>query len=88
MSPQPGNVTIQVTAISLTTEKLIAEILLTAPTPIIEVVFAWVVETGMPNTELIKRDTDAARSAENPWYFSSIIFYRINIYTNKKTYYW
>ncbi len=44
MIPQPGKVSIQVKPISLTTERLIAENLLTAPTPIIAVVFACVVE--------------------------------------------
>ena len=71
IKPQPGKVSIQAETISFTTEKLMAEILLTAQAPMIEVVFAWVVETGMPNTELKRRATDAAISAENPWYFSS-----------------
>ena len=46
MSPQPGKVKIQVIPISFTTEKLMAEIRFTAPTPMIAVVFAWVVDTG------------------------------------------
>ena len=39
MSPQPGNVKIQVRTMSFTTEKLIAESLLEAPTPMIADVF-------------------------------------------------
>ena len=70
--PQPGKVSSQVMPISLTTEKLMAERRLTAPTPMMAVVLAWVVETGMPKTELISRLTEAARSAEKPWYFSRL----------------
>ena len=66
MRPHPGKVNTQVKTISFTTEKLMAEILRTAPTPIIAVVLAWVVETGSPNTELINRQMDAAMSAEKP----------------------
>jgi hypothetical protein len=43
----------------------------TAPTPIIEVVFACVVETGKLNTEQNIKDAAAAISAEKPWYFSN-----------------
>ena len=44
---------------------------MTAPTPMMAVVLACVVDTGIPNSELKSRDTEAARSAEKPWYFSS-----------------
>ena len=69
--PQPGKVRSQVMPISLTTLKLMAERRLTAPTPMMAVVLACVVDTGIPNSELKSRDTEAARSAEKPWYFSS-----------------
>ena len=52
--------------ISLTTEKLIADNRLTAPTPIIAVVLACVVDTGIPNIELNNKEIEAAISAENP----------------------
>jgi hypothetical protein len=66
ISPHPGNVKIQVSTISLTTPKLIAEILFTAPTPIIAVVFVCVVETGTPVRLESNRQSEAARSAEKP----------------------
>lgn len=43
-----------------------AETLFTAPTPIIDVVLAWVVETGRLKVEQKKREMAAAMSAENP----------------------
>ena len=64
--PQPGNVSTQVSTISLTTPKLIAETRFTAPTPIIDVVLACVVDTGRLNTEQIKSEIAAAISAEKP----------------------
>ena len=64
--PQPGKVRIQVITISLTTLRFTEEKRFAAPTPIIEVVFAWVVDTGIPNTELNKSEAEAARSAEKP----------------------
>ena len=70
--PQPGKVKIQVNTMSLTTPKLMADKRLTAPTPIIAVVLVWVVDTGMPNRLEYKRQKEAARSAEKPWYFSSL----------------
>ena len=66
MSPQPGKVSTQVKHISLTTLKLIALMLLTAPTPIIAVVLAWVVETGRLKREHRSREVDAEISAEKP----------------------
>ena len=66
ISPHPGKVSTQVSTISFTTEKLMADILFTAPTPIIAVVLAWVVDTGMPKVELKNRQRDAAISAEKP----------------------
>ena len=49
MRPQPGKVKIQVSSISFTTPKLMAEIRFTAPTPMMALVFVWVVDTGIPN---------------------------------------
>ena len=66
INPQPGNVKIQVSIISFTTEKLIAESLFTAPTPIIALVFVCVVETGTPIRLEYSRQIAPARSAENP----------------------
>ena len=51
MRPHPGKVSTQVRHISFTTPKLIALMLFTAPTPIIAVVFAWVVDTGKLSKE-------------------------------------
>ena len=65
-SPHPGKVNSQVSTISFTTPKLIAETRFTAPTPMIEVVFAWVVETGRLNIEQNKSEIAAAISAEKP----------------------
>ena len=65
-SPHPGKVSTQVSTISLTTPKLMADTRLTAPTPIIDVVFAWVVETGSPNTEQKTSESEEAMSAEKP----------------------
>ena len=56
---------------SFTTPKLMADRRFTAPTPMMAVVFAWVVDTGMPNTELKSSEREAAIPAEKPWYFSS-----------------
>ena len=69
--PQPGKVSTQVRHISFTTPKLMALTLLTAPTPIMAVVLAWVVDTGRLSSEHSSKDEDAARSAEKPWYFYS-----------------
>ena len=66
IKPQPGNVNIQVSIISLTTEKLIALSRLDAPTPIIALVFVCVVDTGMPNTDEKRRHSEAAASALKP----------------------
>ena len=66
IKPQPGNVNIQVSIISLTTEKLIALSRLDAPTPIIALVFVCVVETGIPVRDERSRHRDAAISALNP----------------------
>lgn len=46
--PQPGNVKIQVSIMSFTTPKLMAETRFTAPTPMMALVLVWVVDTGMP----------------------------------------
>ena len=71
MRPQPGKVNIHVSIMSLTTPKFIAERRMTAPTPIIALVFVCVVDTGMPKMLERSRHEAAARSAEKPWYFSS-----------------
>src|SRR5699024_496057 len=71
INPQPGNVKIQVSIISFTTPKLMAESRLTAPTPMIALVLVWVVDTGIPVTLASSRQKAPARSAENPWNFSS-----------------
>lgn len=66
INPHPGKVNIQVRTISRTTEKLIAESLLAAPTPMIALVLVWVVETGIPKTDEMRRHTEAEISALNP----------------------
>ena len=38
-----------------------------APTPMMAVVFVWVVETGIPNTEAKNKHIAALKSAEKPW---------------------
>jgi len=61
--PQPGNVSTHALTISFTTPQLTFESLLAAPTPIIDVVFVWVVLTGNPKTEAINRLSAEAISA-------------------------
>ena len=65
-SPQPGKVNTHVKTISFTTPKLIADTLLTAPTPIIDVVFTCVVETGSPVNEQRSNTAVEEISAEKP----------------------
>ena len=65
-NPHPGKVNTQVNTISFTTRKLIADTLFTAPTPIIEVVFTCVVDTGRLSTEQNSKELAAAMSAEKP----------------------
>ena len=55
-----------VSIMSFTIPKLMAEILFTAPTPIIALVFVWVVDTGIPNRLEKRRHIAPARSAEKP----------------------
>ena len=59
--PHPGNVKIQVSIISFTTLKLMADSRFTAPTPMMALVFVWVVDTGMPNTLERSRQKAPAR---------------------------
>ena len=66
--PHPGKVHIQVKIKSFTTDQLTFFNLFAAPTPIIDVVFVWVVLTGMPVREEISRQVVAEKSAANPWY--------------------
>ena len=72
MAPHPGKVKIHADTILLTTPQLTEESLLAAPTPMMDVVFVCVVLTGRPNIEAVNRHKTAAKSAENPWYFSSL----------------
>ena len=65
MSPQPGKVNIQVSIMSETTPKLMAERRLTDPTPMIALVLVCVVETGMPKRLESKRQPAAARSGSS-----------------------
>ena len=66
ISPQPGKVRIQVNTISFTTFQFTADSRLAAPTPMMAVVFVWVVDTGMPVSEESRRQAAPARSAANP----------------------
>ena len=61
ISPQPGKVNTQVSTMSFTTPKLMAERRFTAPTPIMAVVLVCVVETGMPNRLEYKRHSETER---------------------------
>ena len=72
MMPQPGNVNTQVSIMSLTTPKLMADRRLTAPTPMMALVLVCVVDTGMPSTVISSRHSALDRSAEKPWNFSSL----------------
>lgn len=51
---------------SLTNPHLTLDKFFAAPTPIIAVVFTWVVLTGNPNIEAMNKLITAAKSAENP----------------------
>ena len=66
MIPQPGKVSIQVSTISFATLQFTERTLFAAPTPIMAVVFAWVVETGKPVSEQTSKAMVAAMSAEKP----------------------
>ena len=66
MSPHPGKVNTQVSIMSFTTPKLMAESRFTAPTPMMALVLVWVVDTGIPNRLESSRQAAAARSAANP----------------------
>ena len=45
---------------------------LTAPTPMMALVLVWVVDTGMPSRLEYSRQSAPARSAQKPWYRSSL----------------
>ena len=66
INPQPGKVNTQVSTISLTMPKLMADRRFTAPTPIMALVLVWVVDTGMPNRLDNSKHRAAAKSAEKP----------------------
>ena len=64
--PHPGKVNTQVSTNSFTTLQFTFRILRAAPTPIIDVVFVWVVLTGIPVTEDNSKHNVAEKSAANP----------------------
>ena len=64
--PQPGKVSTQASAISPTIFQFTAESLREAPTPMMAVVFVYVVLTGMPVSEESSRQSDAPASAAKP----------------------
>ena len=66
ISPQPGKVRIQVSTISLATPQFTERTRFAAPTPMIAVVFACVVETGIPVMEQTKSPAVAEISAAKP----------------------
>ena len=66
MSPHPGNVSIHVNAMSFTTPQLTLDSLRAAPTPMMAVVFVWVVDTGMPVSDERSRHPAPAISAAKP----------------------
>ena len=66
ISPHPGKVIRQVSTISFATPQLTDRNLFAAPTPMIAVVFACVVETGIPVSEHTRSPAVAEISAANP----------------------
>ena len=66
MIPHPGKVNIQARTISFTVPQFTEESLFEAPTPMIAMVFVCVVLTGIPVTEEISREIEAAISAAKP----------------------
>src|SRR5699024_1276907 len=72
MRPHPGKVKNQVSIIALTAPELMADRRLTAPTPMMALVLVWVVDTGMPSRLEYSRQSAPARSAQKPWYRSSL----------------
>src|SRR5215207_2183457 len=66
MKAEAGIVTTQATTIPLATPHRTAEVLRAAPTPIIDPVIVWVVETGMPSHVAPNRVIAPPVSAQNP----------------------
>src|SRR5512135_2745674 len=67
MSAAAGRVMNQAHRIRSTTVSFRALKRLAAPTPMIEALMAWVVETGMPKWAAVNRTVAAVVSAANPW---------------------
>lgn len=65
-NPHPGKVSTQAQTISFTVDQLTDEKRFAAPTPMIAVVFVWVVLTGKPQIDDTSRQLAAARSALKP----------------------
>ena len=66
IKPHPGKVKTQASTISFTTPQFTLETLFAAPTPMIAVVFIWVVLTGYPRSVTVSKLMTAAKSEEKP----------------------
>ena len=70
MTPQPGNVKIQVRTISLATPQLTDLGSFAAPAPMMAADLVCVVETGRPVSVASRSDAVAETEAAKPWYLS------------------
>ena len=71
INPQQGKVSTQAHTMRRATPQFTRRKLLEAPTPMMEAVEQWEVETGMPVMEATNSVITVEREAATPWYFSS-----------------
>ena len=71
INPQQGKVSTQAHTIRRATPQFTRRKLFEAPTPMMEAVEQWEVETGMPVMDATNSVITVEREAATPWYFSS-----------------
>ena len=71
MKPQQGKVSTQAHTMRRATPQFTRRKLFDAPTPMMEAVEQWEVETGMPVIEATNSVITVEMEAATPWYFSS-----------------
>ena len=71
INPQQGKVSTQAHTMRRATPQFTRRKLFDAPTPMMEAVEQWDVETGMPVMEATNSVITVEREAATPWYFSS-----------------
>ncbi len=70
MKPQQGKVSTQAHTMRRATPQFTRRKLFEAPTPMMEAVEQWEVETGMPVMDATNSVITVEREAATPWYFS------------------